>query len=217
MDYQGPDAVDIRNTRALNLSYLAAIRPLNDVGEATGRMLTELQARRLSMTPFLLFSLREQDVEFWDEVFADDPQADLLETTASPAIHELQVAALGFLWQLSRQRPYVARLVSGATAHWCDRLGALTLVELIRMAAHRSDLIVPRFPEGDKVIDRLLQSGISAKRNLQEMSQQFALQAMLTRSRPPRYERLPAAACDRSTPIRQVADRGGRKSLNSKV
>jgi len=217
MDYQGPDAVDIRNTRALNRAYLAAIRPTSDVGDATGRTLTELQARRLSMTPFLLFSLREQDVEFWEEVLADDPQADLLETVASPAIHELQVSALGFLWQLSRQRPYVARLVSGATANWCDRLSALTLVELIRMAAPRSDLIVPRFPEGDKVIDRLLQSGVSAQRNLQEMSQQFALQAMLTRSRPPRYEKLPAAACDRSTPVRQVAERVGLRTLNSKV
>lgn len=215
MDYQGPTAEDLRNIRALNGAFLRATNsgdcPL-DNGIAS-RPLTEMQIRRLSEAPFLLFSFREQDAEFWKRVIADDPQEDLLQVALPPTerIHELQVAGLGFLWQLSRRNPYVARLACGGPAKWCESIARLTLVNLIRRAAGRGDLTLPRFDAGDHVGQRLLQSGSSARRQLQCMSQQFALQAMLTRGSALQYEELPAAACRFPGTAQRVADRDTKK------
>ncbi len=215
MDYEGPTAEDLRNIRALNATFLRATNPCDQALDngVSDRPLTEMQVRRLSEAPFLLFSFREQDAEYWKRLIADDPQKDLLQpaVTVSEQIHELQVAGLGFLWQLSRRNPYVARLACGAPAKWCESIARLTLVGLIRRAANRGDLTLPRFRTGDHVGHRLLQSGVSARLHLQRMSQQFALQAMLTRSSPPHYEELPAAACRFPQAVRRVADRDPKK------
>lgn len=209
MDYEGPTAEDLDNIRALNAAFLRATNYRDSAltNGISSRPLTELQIRRLSMAPFLLFSFREQDVEFWERIMADDTQADLLRTPAADAIYAMQVAGLGFLWQLSRRNPYVARLVCGAPVSWCERIARLTLVEVLKRVSGRSDLTVPRFTDCDRVSLRLLQSGASGRRRLQRMSQQFALQAMLTRNSPANYERLPAAACALTAPARRVADR----------
>ena len=215
MDYQGPTAEDLRNIRALNVAFLRASNsgdcPL--VNGVTGERLTELTLRRLSEAPFLLFSFRERDAEFWSRVLADDPQADLLQPALAPTerLHELQVAGLGFLWQLSRRNPYVARLVCGAPSNWCESIAGLTLVDLIRLVACRGDLTLPRFDAGDHVGHRLLQCGGSARPQLQRMSQQFALQAMLTRGSSPQYDKLPAAACRFPAAAKRVADRGTKR------
>lgn len=211
MDYQGPTAEDLRNIRALNIAFLRATNRSDctlDNG-ITSQRLTEMQIRRLGEAPFLLFSFREQDAEFWKRVLTGDSQQDLLQPAVQPGagLHELQVAGLGFVWQLSRRNPYVARLACGATAQWCESIAQLTIVDLIGRAAGRSDLTVPRFDAGDHVGHRLGKSGISARRKLQHMSQQFALQAMLTGSSAAQYEKLPAAACRFPDAAKRVADR----------
>lgn len=214
MDYQGPTAEDLREIRALNAAFLRASNH-HELASDRGiscRPLTEIQIRRLSRAPFLLFSFREHDNEYWIRVIADDPQQDLLRpaVTASEPILELQVAGLGFLWQLSRRNPYVARLACGAPVRWCESIARLTFVDLVRRAANRGDLTLPRFGTSDHVSHRLLQSGVSARLNLQCMSQQFALQAMLTRNSPPHYAAMPAAACRFPTAAQRIADRDAR-------
>jgi len=216
MDYQGPTAEDLRNIRALNAAFLRATNS-DDYPPGNGmknRPLTEMQIRRLSEAPFLLFSFREQDSEYWKQLIANDPQKDLLRDAAAPTerMHELQVAGLGFLWQLSRRSPYVARLACGAPTKWCERIAQLTLVGLIGRAAWRSDLTMPRFDANDPVVHRLLQSGISARPRLQRMSQQLALQVMLTSDAARYYEELPAAACRFPGVAQRIADRDVKKA-----
>ncbi len=213
MDYQGPTAEDLRNIRALNVAFLRATNCGDTPPGMTSWPLTEMQLQRLSEAPFLLFSFRERDAAYWNEILANEPQPDLLDDTRAPTerLHELQVAGLGFLWQLSRRNPYVARLVCGAPTNWCERIARLTLVDLIRRVACRGDLTTARFDAAGHVAHRLLQSGISAKPQLQRMSQQFALQSMLTGASGAQYEKLPAAACRFPVPAQRVADRGTRK------
>ena len=120
MDYQGPTAEDLRNIRALNIAFLRASNGGDGALQngITSRPLTEMQIRRLGEAPFLLFSFREQDAEFWTRILADEPQQDFLQPVLHPGgqLHELQVAGLGFVWQLSRRNPYVARLACAAPA-----------------------------------------------------------------------------------------------------
>jgi len=221
MEYEGPTAEDLVNIRALNAAFLRATNHAgrSSTGGASNEPLSDSEIRRLSMAPLLLFSLREEDTEYWGHVLADDAQGSLLHALGAPddAIQELQVAALGFLWQLSRRNPYVARLVCGAPVSWCDRVARITLVGLLRRTARRGDLIVPRFRTQDQVSLRLLQSGVSGHRHLQQMSQQFALQAMHTRGRSAHYQRLPAAACAFSAPLQRVADTNPARTRKDKV
>lgn len=211
MDYQGPTAEDFRNIRALNMAFLRATNCSDcalDNG-ITRQPLTEMQIRRLGEAPFLLFSFRERDTGYWKRILTGDLQQDLLQPAAQQVgrLHELQVAGLGFVWQLSRRNPYVARLACGASAQWCESIARLTIVELIGRAAGRRDLTLPRFDAGDHVGHRLGNSGTSARRKLQHMSQQFALQAMLTGRSAEHYEKLAAAACRFPGVAKRVADR----------
>ncbi len=215
MDYQGPTADDLRNIRALNIAFLRSTNsgdgpPGNGI---SSQPLTELQIRRLGEAPFLLFSFRENDAEFWKLILSGESQQDFLQPAVEPGgrLHELQVAGLGFMWQLARRNPYVARLACGAPAKWCESIARMTLVDLMERAAGRGDLVLPRFDAADPVGNRLGKSGISARRKLQRMSQQFALQAMLTCRSAARVEKLPAAACRFPATARRVADRGTNK------
>jgi len=169
MDYQGPTAEDLRNIRALNIAFLRTTNGDTLDNGITTQPLTEMQIRRLGKAPFLLFSFRERDVEFWKRIIAGDSQQDLLEPIIAPGarLHELQVAGLGFLWQLARRNPYVARLACGASTQWCESIARLTLVDLLGRAAGRADLTLPRFEAEGHIGYRLGKSGISARRKLQ--------------------------------------------------
>ena len=221
MEYEGPTAEDLVNIRALNAAFLGATNHAERTvtGGVSHGPLSDVEIQRLSMAPLLLFSLREEDTEYWDHVLADDTQGSLLPATDPPddAILQLQAAGLGFLWQLSRRNAYTARLVCGAPAKWCDRLARTTLVALLRRTASRGDLIVPRFRTQDHVGLRLLQSSVSEHPERQQMSRQLALQAMHTRSRPVHYQRLAAAACAFSAPLQRVVDSKPAKARKGKV
>lgn len=212
MDYEGPTADDLDNVSALNRCFLklfagSGVPGCGGLGE---RQLSEAELARLSVAPFLLFSFRESDQAFWDQALSDHPQLELSAETVplDPGVRELTVAALGFLWQLSRRNPYAARIVSGAPMSWCQQLARVTLMTLTERAARLPGLLVPRFQQQDDVWRRLLESGVSDEQHLQRMSHQSALQNMLTRSQPTRYDRLPAAACKSRRPERRVAETG---------
>jgi len=199
MQYQGLTPDDLANINALNRCFLVAMADSGARGSgvlAIGH-LSQLQFARLAIAPFLLFSFREQDSDYWQRILADDPQVDLLDSSDPPGekIRQLQMAGLGFLWQLSRRNPYAVRIVSGAPASWCERLAGLTLVSLLDHAAMRSDLLGIRFRDDDNVWRRLLGNGLSSRRSLRLTSQHCALQALLTRGQQTQYNRLPAAAC----------------------
>lgn len=199
LEYQGLTRDDLANIHALNRSFLKAIA--GSAAEAFGviasRRLTDPQLLRLAGVPFLLFSLREHDNDYWQRVLADSPQLDLINSGNPPDenIAQLQVAGLGFLWQLVRRNPYAARIVSGASVSWCEQIAGLTLVSLLQSAAARGDLLRMRFPDEEAVWRRLLEDGISPQRQARLASHYSALQALLTRAPELRYSSVSAAAC----------------------
>lgn len=199
MEYEGLTRDDLANIHALNRSFLKAISGSAEevFGVIARRRLTDSQLSRLAGVPFLLFSFREHDNDYWQRVLADSPQLDLIDSGNPPDenIAQLQVAGLGFLWQLVRRNPYAARIVSGASVSWCERIAGLTLVSLLQSAAPRGDLLRMRFPDEETVWRRLLKDGISSQHQTRLASHYSALQALLTRAPELRYSRVAAAAC----------------------
>lgn len=209
MEYEGPTADDLDNVQAMNRCFLSvyAGNGAPGCGPLGRRRLRESELARLSAAPFLLFSCHECDTALWERLLGDDPQLELTstDTPSDPRIRELTVAALGFLWQLSRRNPFAARVVSGAPVRWCQVLASVNLMTLTERVAGLGELLVPRFHGQDDVWRRLLGGGVSSVRQLRLMSHQSALQSMLTQAPPPRAERLSAAACRMSGPQHRVA------------
>jgi hypothetical protein len=221
MDYQGPTSDDLANISALNRCFLMAVSgsEADGLGEIAARRLTDSQVSRLAGAPFLLFSFREQDTDYWQRLLSEDRQLDLIELSKplDERIRQLQVAGLAFIWQLSRRNPYTSRIISGAPVSWCERLAESTLIQLLDRAAHRSDLLRIRFQDKSWVWRRLLDNGVSAQRHLRQTSHQCALQVLLTYGRNSQYDRVPAAACNMRTPATQEGPRRSTGFRETKV
>lgn len=202
MEYEGLTADDLGNVRALNRAWL---RLANEEAGGFGA-LDEARRARLADSPFLLFTLREEETPLWSALLGDEPQGDLLERRAGRAQRDLQSACLGWLWGLVQHKPYAARVVTGAPLTWCESIAAHPLVRLLRRAAG-ADLLRPRFGDDSPLYRRLLLRGGSALRDARTAAQIAALQAVLTAAEFARFGRLPAAACRRQTPSREVADK----------
>lgn len=202
MDYEGLTTDDLANVTALNRAWLDL-----DNRQAATERLTLARIERLAAAPFLLFSFRENDDALWRRLLADAPQGDLIEDTPvdDTDLSGLQSAGLAFLWALSRRNPYVARLVTGATLDWCDRLAGSTLARLLGRVSGRL-VICARFGAGDARLERLLQGGASVDSTVRKAAQVAVLQSLLTRGRDAEYHRVPAAARDLRLPHRKVAD-----------
>ncbi len=210
MEFQGPTNDDLVNISALNRLFLGAYPEIEVcLQTAGGTRPTEAELARLAGVPFLLFSFRERDGDFWQQVLGDDRQLALMESTEAGDARgvELKVAGLSFLWQLVRRNPYAARLVCGATVDWCDLVARVTLVRLLQATALRTDLLRTRFPAEDNLWRRLLHSGISAQPEIRLAAHHSALQAMLARSRESERDRMAAAACNMKAPHRHSESR----------
>ena len=212
MEFAGLSGDDLGNVRALNRLFLDCLRRTpEDPGPRTQRAvplheliaaLNEKQLSRLASSPFLLLSLREQDGDYWDGLFAADRNGELFapRLVANDEFARLQVASLGFLWQLARRNAYAARVVSGASFYWCERLSEFTLVSLLARTAHRDDLLVPRFARDGEVWKKLLSAGVSAEAAIRSAAHLTAMQTMLTRTPSAAPNHLRAAACRMPTP-----------------
>ena len=193
MEYPGPRQEDYENVLALNVAYIRATSALKGP-----------QRGRLAAAPFLLFSLRENDLDWWQRALSDPQQNDLIEHVElnNPVLRSVQTAALSFLWQLAQRNPYAVRVVSGAATAWCETVSALPLLTLLDRIGLRGDLIQSRLDAPDMIGERLLGTGTSASMTLRRSSQLCALQALLARSSPDSQARLPSAACNLSGPMR---------------
>jgi len=192
-DYRGPAADDYANVLAFNTAYLAATSDLRAA-----------QAGRLAAAPFLLFSMRENDLEWWDDALADCHQADFMGPDEQPNadLRRLQTAAISFLWHLSRRNPYAVRIISGAPVAWCDRITALPLVTLLNRLGARADLLRSRIDANEDSGRRLLGHGASSRPPLRHSAQLVVLQGLLTRPGLGEYKHLKTAACGLSRPMR---------------
>lgn len=194
MDYEGPTAEDLANVAALNQSYLSLVP---DAQASPGLQLPIAGIARLASAPFLLFTLREDDTEYWRRLLDPSGQLELQgdHPPAGDPGRDLRVAAAGLLWDLSRRNAFTARLVSGAPQWWCDAITGLTLLDLHRRVAMRHDLVRPRFPAGAPVWERLVAAGAVAEPALRRAAQFSALHDMLTRPPAAGAGPMRAAAC----------------------
>jgi len=194
-DYPPPTADDYGNVTELNRAWLRA---------TTG--LQRPQRARLPDAPFLLFSLREHDLEWWRQLLAQKPQADWLQSAAVAAkpLRRVQGAALAFLWHLALRNPYAARLVSGAGVAWCDMLTAVPLVPLIDRAAGRADLSTSRLDTNETALFNA--DCTSSHAQVRRSSHFAALQSLLTAHTVDDHPQLTAAACRMPAPRLRVAD-----------
>jgi hypothetical protein len=192
-EFSGPGPDDYANVLALNAAFIKTTSELRGP-----------QRGRLAAAPFLLFSLREDDEGWWAGALADQSQRDLMTATEheSPELRRIQTAAMSFLWQLARRNPYTARIISGATITWCEKITSLPLVTLLDRIGGRDDLMVSRLDIPVAMGERLLGSGTSSRRQIRRSSQLTALHTLLTQSGLDSYTRLPAAACSLSGPLR---------------
>lgn len=185
-EYPGPSADDYANVLALNTAFIKATIDMKGP-----------QRGRLAAAPFLLFSLREHELEWWDDALADRRQGDLMAAAelSSPELRRLQTAALSFVWQLGRRNPYAARIISGATITWCEKITGLPLITLLDRIGVRGDLMQSRLNSQVGISERLLGDGTSSSQNVRRSSHLAVLQNLLTRSGLDSNTRLPAAAC----------------------
>lgn len=200
MEYAGLTPDDLDNVRALNAVWLKS-------GWGEAAQLSAGGIERLASTPFLLFTVREDDDALWQRLLDASGQRDLLRQPGNAANERrsLQAAGLAFLWEIARRNPYAARLVSDASSRWCSLIGSVPLIRLLECAAD-CDLIALRFAPDSGAYRRLLRRGASGLDEMREAAQLATLQALLTAHRPGRYEHLRAAACRSPAPTRAVAD-----------
>lgn len=191
-EYPGPRPDDYANVLALNSAYLKATSALKGP-----------QRGRLAATPFLLFSLRETDLDWWQAAMAEPSQRDMIDDVelGDPDLYRIQTAALSFLWQLARRDAHAARLVSGATISWCELVTGSPLLVLLDRVAARADLLQCRLSASGRLGKRLLANGTSGSACLRRSSQLSALHDLLTHTEAESYRRLPSAACDMSRPM----------------
>lgn len=218
MDFSGPEPADYANVEALNAAFLRlmcrgsageALRAQLPAGlGARAAALTAANMRRLARAPFLLMSFRERDAQLWRALASDAADDDLLAAAgAASETRWLAAAGLAFLWQLARRSPYGARLYSGGTLEWCEMLGGITLLKLLRNAAAHPELPCPRTAGRYDVWGRLLGDGAGRNPARREAAHLAVLQAMLTSGARRGYRRLAAAACKSATPALGIAER----------
>jgi len=205
MRYLGPDPVDLENVFALNAAFLDWLRgPGRQVVPSQASpdrlALAALDRSRLAYlakTPFLLVSFADHDEERWRELLDERGSADLF---AVPPLRDEQAArllstGLAFLWQLAKRNAYAARLVSGASLGWCERLSECTLVGLLARTAGDPTLLGPRMADSKALWAKLLGPGVSARREVRRAARLSALQMLLTECPAARFRPLASAAC----------------------
>lgn len=214
MDFQGPTPADYDNLRSLNVAFLELVRKdgrrcLDGLSTELSRRLKRLSRREigwLAATPFLLFSFRERDDRFWQKLLNDEKCQDMFTVPirSTDETSRLVSAGLGFVWQLALHNPFAARLLCGASTHWCEQITERTFFHILAVAGRRSDLLVLRARHDNDLWSKLLHAGLSqiaAARNAAHIS---ALQYMLTRQ--PATAAWQAAACASRDPALKVAD-----------
>jgi hypothetical protein len=221
MDFAEPDASDFANVRSLNTAFLALARAgalprpcLHGLEFSLAKRLcslTEPQAERLATIPFLLFSLRERDVRYWDQLLATPGTRDLFSapTAASDDFSRLTSAGLGFVWQLANRNPYAARLIAGASIYWCERISERTIFRLLAIAGARSDLLVLRFASDPDLWRKLLDRGVMRQDTIRKSAHLSAVQTVLTCDRGDQRQVWPSVARKVDRPNLKVAEESG--------
>ena len=216
MDFQGPVPADYENVRSLNLAffellqkretgrrYLSGLAP--ELAYRLQRM-SRLEMGRLAAVPFLLFSLRECDDSLWRKMLTDEPDRDLFTVLVNPTedARRLMSAGLGFVWQLANRNPFAARILCGASTHWCEQIAEQTFLDILAVAGAHADLLRLRACDDNELWGKLLGDGLSAVTEIRQAARISALHYVLTRQTS--TVALSAAACASRSPALKVAE-----------
>ena len=219
MTFEGPEPRDYENVVSLNLAWLECLKHDCVADMASGpcpaphverlRQLNAAETARLAESPFLLFSFRERDHEFWDQVFARRAGNDLFDTPQTGALATLTHAALGFIWQLAGRNPYALRLFCGASLYWCECIADLTFIRLLDAVRSARDVPVLRLAANRQLWEKLTREGVSRNNRTRHAAQFAALQTVLTDSagHDPRVSLARAARKAEAPGLRVAADR----------
>ncbi len=220
MDFQGPTPADYENLRSLNVAFLELVqgkgsRHLEGLSPELLRRLQCLSRREirwLAATPFLLFSFRERDDNYWQELLSEEKSRDLFTVSMSLTddAGRLVSAGLGFVWQLANHNQFAARLLCGASTHWCERITERTFFHILAVASHRADLLVLRAQQDTALWKKLLLAGVSEEAEARHAAHISALQHTLTRR--PVLTAWQAAACKSRNPALKVAEDPQKRS-----
>jgi len=214
MDFQGPTPADYENLRSLNVAFLELVQGKGS--RYLGRLPPELVLRLqrlsrsetgwLAATPFLLFSFRERDDSYWQKLLSEEKCPDLFTVPMSLTddAGRLVSAGLGFVWQLANHNPFAARLLCGASTHWCERITERTFFHILAVAGHRADLLVLRAQQDTALWKKLLIAGVSEEAEARHVAHISALQHILTQR--PVLTAWQAAACKARNPALKVAE-----------
>lgn len=217
MTYRGPQAADYQNVRALNAAFLGLLKDRTRAGRLLRHLpetlqkrcdgLTGLQRERLADTPFLLFSFNEHDGVFWERLFNAPHNRHLFDSEPAADVELFGVlhAALGFVWQLARDNTYAARVICGASLHWCERLADKPILDVVCVATH-ADLLQLRLPRDELFWRKLLYPGTAGEASIREAAHTSALQRLLTEGHDETRSRHVRAASRLQSPSLQVAD-----------
>ena len=214
MDFQGPTPADYENLRSLNAAFLQLVqgkgsRFLDGLAPDLLRRLQRLNRTEigwLAATPFLLFSFRERDDRYWQKLLSEDECRDLFTVPMrlTDDAGRLICAGLGFVWQLANHNPFAARLLCGASTHWCERITERTFLHILAIAGHRADILVLRAQQDTALWRKLLLAGVSEEAKARHAAHISALQHVLTAR--PILTGWQAAACKSRNPALEVAD-----------
>jgi hypothetical protein len=219
MEFRGPVATDFENVRALNRAFLALLRQdaparrcLKELpASLAGRLcaLSDGQVESLASAPFLLFSFRERDDEFWRSQLSKRAAGDLFAVAEQPSdgVGRLIAAGLSFVWQLAKQNTYAARLICGASLHWCEELTERTLFDVLATAGRSPDVLTLRSGSDAELWSKLVAGGVSRELLVRQATHISALHALLTRACLPLRRKWAAAACASRAPSLKVAER----------
>ena len=213
MTYDGPTQSDYANVTALNREFLRLVRLQPQIFRLSNKQQDSLlkfgrqQVERLAETPFLLFTIAEDDDLVWKELCRGDPNTDLFHNGGqlNAGIRNLLGTTVSFLWQLAQQNPYAIRLISGAGTAWCELVTGMTCFELVTLARQRGDLLALRQVGSADIWSKLLHDGVRPEREVRKSAHIAVLQTLLT-CYPVTAADWPLAARRTKSPQLRVAD-----------
>jgi hypothetical protein len=142
--------------------------------------------------------IAQSDTRPW--LCADHASADLF-ARSRDLKPDIAVAAVSFIWHLTRRNPYAARLVCGASPQWCEQISEHTLFDLLQRVGADPQILQPRFAGNVGCWQKLLGPGLSSNAGVRESAYLACLQTLLTDTSREPVRRLRTAACNTSIPV----------------